>query len=236
MALPKLNTPTYSLVLPSTGEEVKFRPFLVKEQKLLMLAQESEDNKEMLDTVVKIVSSCTFNKVDPTHSPLFDIEYVFLKLRAKSVGENVEVTLLCPDDEETYTTKKINLDEIEIEVDESHSNEIQLTEQIKLIMKYPQMSDMNQINTQDNSQINLVFSVLKHCILEVQDGDTSYQKVDISDKDLEEFIDSFDTEQFEKIMTFFETMPKLREKVEVTNPKTQVTSEIVLEGLESFLG
>lgn len=236
MALPKLNTPTYSLVLPSTGEEVKFRPFLVKEQKLLMLAQESENNKEMLDTVVKIVSSCTFNKVDPTHSPLFDIEYVFLKLRAKSVGENVEVTLLCPDDEETYTTKKINLDEIEIEVDESHSNEIQLTEQIKLIMKYPQMSDMNQINTQDNSQINLVFSVLKHCILEVQDGDTSYQKVDISDKDLEEFIDSFDTEQFEKIMTFFETMPKLREKVQVTNPKTQVTSEIVLEGLESFLG
>ena len=236
MALPKLNTPTYSLELPSTGEEVKFRPFLVKEQKLLMLAQESEDNKEMLDTVVKIVSSCTFNKVDPTHSPLFDIEYVFLKLRAKSVGENVEVTLLCPDDEETYTTKKINLDKIEIEVDESHSNEIQLTEQIKLIMKYPQMSDMNQINTQDNSQINLVFSVLKHCILEVQDGDTSYQKVDISDKDLEEFIDSFDTEQFEKIMTFFETMPKLREKVEVTNPKTQVTSEIVLEGLESFLG
>ncbi len=236
MALPKLNTPTYSLVLPSTGEEVKFRPFLVKEQKLLMLAQESENNKEMLDTVVKIVSSCTFNKVDPTHSPLFDIEYVFLKLRAKSVGEKVEVTLLCPDDEETYTTKKINLDKIEIEVDESHSNEIQLTEQIKLIMKYPQMSDMNQINTQDNSQINLVFSVLKHCILEVQDGDTSYQKVDISDKDLEEFIDSFDTEQFEKIMTFFETMPKLREKVEVTNPKTQVTSEIVLEGLESFLG
>lgn len=236
MALPKLNTPTYSLVLPSTGEEVKFRPFLVKEQKLLMLAQESENNKEMLDTVVKIVSSCTFNKVDPTHSPLFDIEYVFLKLRAKSVGENVEVTLLCPDDEETYTTKKINLDKIEIEVDESHSNEIQLTEQIKLIMKYPQMSDMNQINTQDNSQINLVFSVLKHCILEVQDGDTSYQKVDISDKDLEEFIDSFDTEQFEKIMTFFETMPKLKEKVQVTNPKTQVTSEIVLEGLESFLG
>ena len=236
MALPKLNTPTYSLVLPSTGEEIKFRPFLVKEQKLLMLAQESEDNKEMLDTVVKIVSSCTFNKVDPTHSPLFDIEYVFLKLRAKSVGENVEVTLLCPDDEETYTTKKINLDKIEIEVDESHSNEIQLTEQIKLIMKYPQMSDMNQINTQDNSQINLVFSVLKHCILEVQDGDTSYQKVDISDKDLEEFIDSFDTEQFEKIMTFFETMPKLKEKVQVTNPKTQVTSEIVLEGLESFLG
>ena len=236
MALPKLNTPTYSLVLPSTGEEVKFRPFLVKEQKLLMLAQESENNKEMLDTVVKIVSSCTFNKVEKTHCPLFDIEYVFLKLRAKSVGENVEVTLLCPDDEETYTTKKINLDKIEIEVDESHSNEIQLTEQIKLIMKYPQMSDMNQINTQDNSQINLVFSVLKHCILEVQDGDTSYQKVDISDKDLEEFIDSFDTEQFEKIMTFFETMPKLREKVEVTNPKTQVTSEIVLEGLESFLG
>ena len=236
MGLPKLNTAVHILELPSTGEEIKFRPFLVKEQKLLMLAQESENNKEMLDTVVKIVSSCTFNKVDPTHSPLFDIEYVFLKLRAKSVGENVEVTLLCPDDEETYTTKKINLDKIEIEVDESHSNEIQLTEQIKLIMKYPQMSDMNQINTQDNSQINLVFSVLKHCILEVQDGDTSYQKVDISDKDLEEFIDSFDTEQFEKIMTFFETMPKLKEKVQVTNPKTQVTSEIVLEGLESFLG
>ena len=236
MALPKLNTPTYSLVLPSTGEEVKFRPFLVKEQKLLMLAQESESDREIFEAMTSIIKSCTFDKIDTTTAPLFDIEYVFLKLRAKSVGENVEVTLLCPDDEETYTTKKINLDEIEIEVDESHSNEIQLTEQIKLIMKYPQMSDMNQINTQDNSQINLVFSVLKHCILEVQDGDTSYQKVDISDKDLEEFIDSFDTEQFEKIMTFFETMPKLREKVEVTNPKTQVTSEIVLEGLESFLG
>ena len=159
---------------------------------------------------------------------------IFTFLQKKSVGENVEVTLLCPDDEETYTTKKINLDKIEIEVDESHSNEIQLTEQIKLIMKYPQMSDMNQINTQDNSQINLVFSVLKHCILEVQDGDTSYQKVDISDKDLEEFIDSLTADQFEKITDFFDTMPKLQHSVEVVNPNTKKKGEVVIEGIQNF--
>lgn len=234
--LPKLNAPTYSLELPSTGEQIKFRPFLVKEQKLLMMAQESDDQQQVIDAVSKIISSCTFQKIDPLTSPLFDIEYVFIKLRSKSVGENVEVRLLCPDDEETYVTTKISLEDVGISVGDEHTNKIQLTDKIKLVMKYPQIMDMKGLSFGEMKQFEMVFSILKHCIWEVHDGDTVYNKVDLKIKDLEEFIDSFDVSQLEEVMKFFNTMPKVTHTVKVKNPKTQVESDVVIEGLESFLG
>ena len=235
MALPKLDTPTYSLVLPSTGQEIKYRPFLVKEQKLLMMAQESKEQTNISETMSNVISSCTFNTVDTQQTPLFDIEYIFLKVRSKSVGETQEIRVLCPDDGETYGNVTVNLDEIEVQMTEGHTNEINLTDKIKIIMKYPQLKDMRGLDSIDTTQMEQIFAVMKHCVWEVHDGDKVYNRVDITDKDIEDFIDSFDNKQLESILNFFTTMPKLRHAVKVTNPKTKVESELVLEGLESFL-
>ena len=235
MALPKLDTPTYSLVLPSTGQEIKYRPFLVKEQKLLMMAQESKEQTNISETMSNVISSCTFNNINPNQIPLFDIEYIFLKIRSKSVGETQEIRVLCPDDGETYGNVTLNLDEIEVQMTEGHTNEINLTDKIKIIMKYPQLKDMRGLDSIDTVQTEQIFSIMKYCIWEVHDGDKVYNRVDISDKDIEEFIDSFDNQQVESILNFFQTMPKIRHPVKVINPKTKVESELVLEGLESFL-
>ena len=235
MALPKLDTPTYSLVLPSTGQEIKYRPFLVKEQKLLMMAQESKEQTNISETMSNVISSCTFNNINPNQIPLFDIEYIFLKIRSKSVGETQEIRVLCPDDGETYGNVTLNLDEIEVQMTEGHTNEINLTDKIKIIMKYPQLKDMRGLDSIDTTQMEQIFAVMKHCVWEVHDGDKVYNRVDITDKDIEDFIDSFDNQQLESILNFFTTMPKLRHAVKVTNPKTKVESELVLEGLESFL-
>ena len=236
MALPKLNTPVHVLELPSTGEEIKFRPFLVKEQKLLMLAQESEDDKQIFEAMTTIIKSCTFDKVDTNTSPLFDIEYIFLKLRAKSVGEKAKLRLLCPDDEKTYVNKEIDLDKIEIQMTEGHTNIANITDKIKIVMKYPRLADMRNVEQMNVSSMTQAFTILKHCIWEVHDGEKVYNRIDISEKDIEEFIDSFDTTQLEKVMSFFETMPKLRHVTKIKNPKTKVESEITIEGLQSFLG
>ena len=235
MALPKLDTQTYSLVLPSTGQEIKYRPFLVKEQKLLMMAQESKEQTNISETMSNVISSCTFNNINPNQIPLFDIEYIFLKIRSKSVGETQEIRVLCPDDGETYGNVTLNLDEIEVQMTEGHTNEINLTDKIKIIMKYPQLKDMRGLDSIDTVQTEQIFSIMKYCIWEVHDGDKVYNRVDISDKDIEEFIDSFDNQQLESILNFFQTMPKIRHPVKVINPKTKVESELVLEGLESFL-
>ena len=236
MALPKLNTSVHVLELPSTGEEIKFRPFLVKEQKLLMLAQESEDDKQIFEAMTTIIKSCTFDRVDTETSPLFDIEYIFLKLRAKSVGEKAKLRLLCPDDEKTYVNKEIDLDKIQIQMTEGHTNITNITDKIKIVMKYPRLSDMRNVEQMGLNTVTQAFTILKHCIWEVHDGEKVYNRVDISDKDIEEFIDSFDTTQLEKVMSFFETMPKLRHVTKIKNPKTKVESEITIEGLQSFLG
>ena len=236
MALPKLNTPVHVLELPSTGEEIKFRPFLVKEQKLLMLAQESEDDKQIFEAMTTIINSCTFGKINTETSPLFDIEYIFLKLRAKSVGEKTKIRLLCPDDEKTYVNKEIDLDKIEIQMTEGHTNIANITDKIKIVMKYPRLADMRNVEQMNVSSMTQAFTILKHCIWEVHDGEKVYNRIDISEKDIEEFIDSFDTTQLEKVMSFFETMPKLRHVTKIKNPKTKVESEITIEGLQSFLG
>ena len=234
MALPKLDTPIHTLVLPSTGQEIKYRPFLVKEQKLLMMAQESEQDDQMYHIMSNIVRACTFDKVDADTVPLFDIEYVFLKLRAKSVGETAKLRVMCPDDEKTYTELEVNLDNIDVQMTENHTNIVELSDKVKIIMKYPQLKDMKMIGA-DLQGVEQVFSILKYCIHEVHDGEKVYNRVDVTEKDIEDFIESFSTTQLESVINFFDTMPKLRHTMTITNPKTKVKSDIVLEGLQSFL-
>ena len=235
MALPKLDTPVYTLKLPSTQEEIKYRPFLVKEQKLLMMAQEGGDEKDLIEIISSIISSCTFNNVKVNQVPLFDIEYIFLKLRSKSIGETATIKILCPDDGKTYANVEVNIDELEVQMIEDHSNVIELTDNIKMIMQYPLLKDMRGLQSVNTSQTEQIFSILKYCISEVHEGDKIYNRVDVTDKDIEDFIDSFSTEQLQSIMNFFETMPKIRKVINVRNPKTKVMNEIVLEGMESFL-
>jgi len=235
MALPKLNTPTYELELPSTGETIKYRPFLIKEQKLLLIAQESNTEKDIARAMGTLVSECTFKKVNAKLNPMFDIEYVFLKIRSKSVGESVELNLTCPDDEVTKVKHTVAIDNIDINIKKDHSKEVQLTDDIKLTFRYPVMSDLINMGA-DTGETEQIFHLLSSCIETIESGDDVHQRSDITKKEIEEFIDSFSNEQFEKVTSFFDTMPKLRHVIEVTNPKTSVKSEITLEGLESFLG
>jgi len=232
MALPKLTTPTYELDLPSNGQKIKFRPFLVREQKLLMMAEESKDDSQVAETIQQLIGSCTFGKVDAIISPIFDIEYVFLQLRMRSVGANIKLNIVCPDDEKTEVEVEINLEDVHVLNDEKHTNIINVTDDVKMVMDYPRLTDIKAMkNTTEN-----IFQLLMKCITEVHDGDTVHNRADVSDKELTEFIDSFNTQQLENLMEFFNTMPKVRHMINVTNPNTKVTSEVVLEGMESFLG
>ena len=233
--LPKLATPTYRLTLPSTKEEIQYRPFLVKEQKLLMMAQESENDNEVVDMVSQIVNACTFEKIDVDTSPMFDIEYIFLQIRGKSVGEKIDLNITCPDDEKTSVPVQVDINDISVLMSEEHNNEIDLNNDIKMVFRYPLLKDVKGIpaNTKD---VDLIFYLLNSCIESISHGEEIYNRVDISEKELTEFIDSLTGEQFERITDFFQTMPKLRHVIPVKNPKTEVVSEVVVEGLASFLG
>ena len=233
MALPKLETPIYETELPSTGKKIKYRPFLVKEQKLLLIAQESKDTKETMQSMTQLIDACTFNKINTLTSPLFDIEYLFLKIREKSVGSKITIMITCPDDNETKVPVKMDLTDVNVQMTAGHTNEIKISKDMKIVMKYPLLSDIAKVEIEGSD--NSVFSILQQCVNEIHHGDTIYHKVDMTDKDLEEFIDSFSTQQFELVTEFFETMPKLRHVVNVTNPKTKVKSEVIIEGLDSFL-
>jgi len=234
MALPKLNTPTYELELPSTGEKIKYRPFLVKEQKILMMAQEGSDENEIAEAMGNLVSDCTFGKIDAKVSPMFDIEYIFLKVRGKSVGDKIELNVTCPDDEKTSAPVTIDIDDIQVHMLEDHTNEVNISGDIKVVLRYPILSDMKNVKSSSNS-VDRVFNILNNCITSIHFGDDVYNKADLTDKDINEFVDQFTSEQFDTMVKFFDTMPKMRHIVKVTNPKTKVTSEDVLEGLESFL-
>ena len=233
MGLPKLDTPTYRLNLPSTGEEIQYRPFLVKEQKLLMMAQESEDDQQVIDTVGNLVNSCTFEKLDSGSAPLFDIEYVFLQIRGKSIGEKIELNLICPDDEKTTVPKEVDINDIEVQMSVEHTNEVQITDTVKLFLKYPILNDMKKI-ANDSSQVEQVFEVLTQCVHEIHFGEQIFHRIDITEKDINEFIDQLTGEQFEKVGEFFETMPKVQHSIEVTNPKTKKKGEVVIDGIQSF--
>jgi hypothetical protein len=233
MALPKLETPVYELEQPSTGEKIKYRPFLVKEQKVLMMASESNDEKQIKEALAGLISGCTFQKVDPYKLPLFDVEFLFLRIRGKSVGEKIDLSLLCPDDNETRVNKSINLEEIGVNMKVDHTNEINITDNIKIVMRYPTLNDMTDITT-DANDVEDVFSLIKRCVHEIHDGEKVYNKVDMSNSELEEFVDSLTADQFGELTKFFETMPKVQHSVEVTNPKTKKKGEVVIEGIQSF--
>ena len=232
--LPKLDTPTYRLTLPSTGGEIEYRPFLVKEQKLLMMAQESEDDEQIVNAVTSLVKTCTFDKIDADDSPMFDIEYIFLQIRGKSVGEKVQLRLICPDDEETTVDTEVDINDISVQMTDEHTNEVQITDTVKLFLKYPVLKDMKGLMA-DTNEMEQIFSILTQCVHEIHYGEQIFSRIDINEKDINEFIDQLTTNQFEGITNFFDTMPKLRHVISIKNPKTEVESEVVVEGLASFL-
>ena len=234
MALPKLQSQVYELEQPSTGEKIKYRPFLVKEQKTLMMASESGDDKQIRDSLAGIISSCTFEKVDPFIIPMFDVEFMFLRIRGKSVGEKIELNLLCPDDSETRVKTTLNLEDVGVNQKVGHTNEISVTDKIKIIMKYPSLNDMVGMSGNENAGFDEVIDMMKRCIHEVHDGETVHNKIDMSESDLDEFIESLTTEQFQGLADFFDTMPKVSHSIEVTNPKTKKKGEVVIEGIQSF--
>jgi len=234
MALPKLQSQVYELEQPSTGEKIKYRPFLVKEQKTLMMASESGDDKQIRDSLAGIISSCTFEKVDPFIIPMFDVEFLFLRIRGKSVGEKIELNLLCPDDGETRVKTTLNLEDVGVNQKVGHTNEISVTDKIKIIMKYPSLNDMVGMSGDENAGFNEVIDMMKRCIDEVHDGETVHNKIDMSESDLDEFIESLTTEQFQGLADFFDTMPKVSHSIDVTNPKTKKKGEVVIEGIQSF--
>jgi hypothetical protein len=237
MPLPKIITPTYKLELPSTGETIKFRPFLVKEEKLLVIALESEDTKQITNAIKTVIKNCIETKgIKVETLPTFDIEYLFLNIRAKSVGEEIEVNLICPDDEETTVSVKINVDDIKVQTNDNHTNKIKLDDHLMMQMKYPSLDQFikNNFDLSDNSAINQSFELVASCIDTIYNNEEVWAAADVSKKELMEFLDQMNTSQFKQVEKFFETMPKLSHTVKVKNPNTEVENDILLEGLSSF--
>ena len=239
MPLPKIATPTYELVLPSTGKTIKYRPFLVKEEKILILALESEDPKQITNAIKTTLKSCISTRgIKVEDLPTFDIEYIFLNIRGKSVGESIDVLVTCPDDGETQVEHKIYIDEIQIEKNEKHSPDIKLDHSLTLRMKYPSLNEFvkNNFNISDDNTLQASMDIIVSCIDVVYSEDESWAAADCTKKELDEWLGTLNTSQFKEIEYFFETMPKLIHKVKVMNPNTKVESEVTLEGLTSFFG
>jgi hypothetical protein len=237
MPLPKIATPTYELELPSTGETIQYRPFLVKEEKLLVIALESEDTKQITTAIKTVIKNCILTKNIKVESlPTFDIEYLFLNIRGKSVGEELEVNVICPDDGETQVPVKINLDDIEVQKSEEHSNRIKLDDNIMMEMKYPSLDQFikNNFDFDNKNAMDQSFELIGSCIDKIYTEDEVWSAADVTKKEISEFLESMNSSQFKDIEKFFETMPKLSHTIKVTNPNTKVESEVVLEGLASF--
>jgi len=238
MPLPKINTPTYELVLPSNGKKIKYRPFLVREEKILIMAMESEDMKQITDAIVQILSDCILTKDIKVESlATFDIEYLFLNVRAKSVGESVEVNITCPDDGETKVEISIDIDSIKVQKNRSHKNIIKLDNDLSMKLKYPSLEQFVENNFEtsgSNSEVGQSLSMITSCVEMIYNSEESWEASDYSKKELDEFIEQLNTKQFKEIEKFFTTMPKLSHTINVKNPNTGVESEVVLEGLASF--
>jgi hypothetical protein len=234
MALPKVNTPTYELVVPSTDEKVKFRPFLVKEEKILLIAMEAQEQSGILNAVKDIVKSCTFDKFDVNRAPIFDIEYIFLNIRAKSVGEVSTVNLRCPDDNETFVKTDIDLTKVDVQITEGHTNKIELTDEMGMIMTYPTLDSFSDSTTVINASNML--DVIASCVSQIYDkkGEDVYDAKDSTKQEIVDFLESLNSKQFLEIQKFFDTMPKLTHTVTIENPETKVKSDITLTGLNDF--
>ena len=237
MPLPKIATPTYSLELPSTGKSINYRPFLVKEEKLLVIALESEDNKQITTAIKAVIKACVLTKgIKVETLPTFDIEYLFLNIRGKSVGEELEVNIICPDDKETTVQTTIYLDDIKCTKSEGHTNQIKLDDNIMMEMKYPSLNEFikNNFDFDEKNQMEQSFELIGSCVDKIYTKEESYAASDCTKKEMNDFLESMNSSQFKKIEEFFTTMPKLSHTIEVINPKTKKKSEVVLEGLASF--
>ena len=235
MSLPKINTPEYTLNVPSTDEEIRYRPFLVKEEKVLLVAQETGGDKAIYDAIRTIIKSCCLDQVDIDKLPLFDMEYIFLNIRAKSVGEVAKLKVKCPDDEETEVEVEVDLSKVQVQMDEKHDARIQLTDNIGILMAYPTMGTVGaQQKVKEGKETAQLFELISNCLYQIWEGEETHDAMDYSMKEKATFLDSLNHEQFAKIQTFFETMPTLKHEVEVINPKTNVTSTLTLQGMTAF--
>jgi hypothetical protein len=237
MPLPKIATPKYEIELPSTGQTINYRPFLVKEEKVLVLALESEDTKQITNAIKTVIKNCIQTKGIKVESlPTFDIEYLFLNIRGKSVGEEIDINIICPDDEKTEVSIKINLDDISVKKLEEHTNRIKIDDSIMMEMKYPSLDQFikNNFDFAEKSAMDQSFEMIASCIDTIYTEDEAWSTADCSKKEITEFLDQMNSSQFKEIEKFFETMPKLSHTIKVKNPETKVESEVVLEGLASF--
>jgi hypothetical protein len=241
MPLPKIVTPQYTLDLPSTGKTIKYRPFLVKEEKILILALESEDVKQITSAIKQILKDCIITKgIKVEELPTFDIEYIFLNVRGHSVGEAIELIVTCSDDGTTEVPVKIYIDEIQVQKDPNHSTDINLGDGLVLRMKYPSLNEFIKNNfdfsSNDVSSIEKSFDIVSSCIDIVFNADESWAAADCTKKELNDWIETLTSQQFQEVEKFFNTMPKLAHTFKVTNPNTKKESEVTLEGLTSFFG
>ena len=241
MPLPKIATPSYELELPSTGKTIKYRPFLVKEEKLLVIALESEDMKQITNAIKAVIRACVLTKgIKVETLPTFDIEYLFLNIRGKSVGEDIAVNITCPDDEKTQVSVNINLDDIKVKKPEGHSNQIKLDNDLMMELKYPSLNEFIKNNFDPNdlskNPMEQSFDLVGSCIDKIYNQDEVWAAADCTKKEISDFLDSMNSSQFKEVENFFESMPKLSHTVKITNPNTKVESDIVLEGLASFFG
>ena len=239
MPLPTIATPTYELELPSTGKTIKYRPFLVKEEKLLVLALESEDNKQISTAIQAVLKSCIKSRgVKVEQLPTFDIEYLFLHIRGKSVGEEIEVNLICPDDNKTSVPVTINIDDIAVQKSKDHNKQIKLDKNLMMELKYPSLEQFvkNNFDFEEGSQVDQSFEVIAGCIDKIYTEEEVWSTSDCTKKEVTNFLEQMSSKQFKQVEQFFTTMPKLSHDVEITNPNTKVKSTVVLEGLSSFFG
>ena len=236
MALPILETPTYELTLPSADIKVKFRPFLVKEEKILLQALESNENNQIVQALKDIVNACTFGQLNGENMPTFDLEYVFLQIRAKSVGEVTKLKMLCPDDKKTYGEVEIDLTKVNVQVDDDHTNNIVIDKEknIGIIMKYPTIDSVDTTKNVKGMKTEQLFDMIATCMHEIYEGDKVHNVNDYTKEELHKFLEGVSGKTFEKINKFFESMPQLKHEFEIENPKTKVKSKVVLSGLQSF--
>ena len=238
MPLPTISTPTYELTLPSSGKKIKYRPFLVREEKVLIMALESEDTKQITNSVIDILNSCILSKgIKLETLATFDIEYLFLNIRSKSVGETIDVNIVCPDDNKTQVAVTVDVDSIKIKKDRKHKNVIKLDDNLSLKLKYPSMDqfiDSNFESKIDESEVKSTLDMIISCIDVIFNEEESWPASESTPKELEDFVDQLNTKQFKLIEDFFATMPKLTHTIKVKNPNTGVESEVRLEGLAAF--
>ena len=234
MSLPQINAPKYRLNIPSTDEEIEYRPFLVKEEKILLIAQETGDEKSIYSAIRTLIKNCVYQDIHEDRLPLFDVEYIFLQIRAKSVGEIAKLEVTCPDDEETKVKIEVDLSKVVVQMDDDHDARIQLTDDIGILMMYPQLDTVQKLSKSKSGEVDTMFDMICACMYQIWQGEETFDCSDYKQSERKTFLESLTHDQFLKIQTFFETMPQLKQEVDITNPKTGVESTLTLAGMHSF--